>query len=111
MGIRGITVQLKIRTKTGEDSFGAPIYDESWVDVDDVLVEPTSSAENVNNMSLYGKMAAYTLAVPKADTHDWENTEVKFFGRTWKTLGMPLKGIDDEIPLRWNAKVQVERYE
>jgi len=51
------------------------------------------------------------LAIPKGDTNDWENQEVRFFGERWRVIGMPLQGIDELIPLDWNKKVMVERYE
>ena len=43
--------------------------------------------------------------------HDWTDTKVEFFGKTWKTVGEPVEGIEENIPLRWNKKVVVERYE
>ena len=61
-------------------------------------------------MNLTGKKAVYTLAIPKGDTHDWEDKEVKFFGKRWRTFGIPLEGIEQLIPLDWNKKVMVERY-
>ena len=62
-------------------------------------------------MNISGKRIAYTLAVPKGDTHDWTDTEVEFFGMKFKTVGIPTQGIEENIPLLWNKKVQVERYE
>lgn len=52
-----------------------------------------------------------TLAIPKGDAHEWENKEVRFFNKRWKIFGIPLEGIEDLIPLEWNKKVMVERYE
>lgn len=34
-----------------------------------------------------------------------------FFGQTFRTCGGAVQGIEAMIPLRWNKKVQVERYE
>ena len=64
-----------------------------------------STAEN-----LFGKKAVYTLAIPKGDTHKWEDSVVEFFGHKWKTFGFPIEGIESNIPLDWNKKVMVERY-
>lgn len=109
--IKGITVTLIDRKVIETDPFGTPVYGDVEIDVDNVLVSPTSSDDVVNTLSLTGRKAVYTLAIPKGDTHDWENQEVRFFGKRWRVFGIPLEGIEDMIPLRWNKKVTVERYE
>ena len=109
--LKGITVTLVKKTATGTDEFGAPTYTESEVSVNNVLVAPVSADDMVNQLNLTGRKAIYTLAIPKTDTNTWENQEVRFFGDRWRVFGIPLKGIDDLIPLDWNTKVMVERYE
>lgn len=109
--LKGITVTLVDTVEIGRDPFNNPIYEEQEIEVEDVLVAPTSSDDVVNEMSLSGRKAVYTLAIPKGDTHDWEEKEVLFFGKHWKAFGIPLEGMDHLIPLRWNKKVMVERYE
>lgn len=108
--LKGITVTLYDKTQTGTDGFGDPVYQETAVDVDNVLVYPTSSTEVLETTNLYGKKAVYTLAIPKGDEHDWEDKKVSFFDEDWRTFGIPTKGIEDNIPLDWNTKVMVERY-
>lgn len=108
--MKGITIQLVGLTKTGTDPFGNPIYEETDIGVENVLVSPTSTDDIVNQLTLTGKKAVYTLAIPKGDTNDWEDKEVKFFGKRWRTFGFPIEGIEDLIPLDWNKKVMVERY-
>ena len=108
--LKGITITLIDKIQNGEDDFGAIIYDDVEISVDNVLVAPTSTDDIVNQMSIIGKKAVYTLAIPKGDDHDWEDKEVKFFNQRWRTFGIPLEGIDDMIPLDWNKKVMVERY-
>lgn len=109
--MKGITVKLYTETKTGTDAFGAPVFSTTAVDVDNVLVAPTSSDDLITEMNLYGKTSEYTLAIPKGDTHDWKNKRVDFFGQSFRTFDDPIKGIDALIPLDWNTKVKVERYE
>lgn len=109
--IKGITVTLYNRTQSGTDGFGEPIYTEVGVTVNDVLVSPASVQEVLDTHNLYGRKAVYTLAIPKGDTHTWENAKVKFFGEYWRVFGIPQEGIDANIPLRWNKKLTVERYE
>lgn len=111
LDIRGIPVKLSVKTQTGIDSFNRPIYETSQEVVENVLVGEPSAEDVVNEINLSGKRIAYVLAIPKGDTHIWENTEVEFWGMTFKTVGIPTQGIDDNIPLEWNKKVKVERYE
>lgn len=111
--MRGITVTLYERTQTGTDAFGAPVYTETETDVENVLVAPvTAGGEKVfDRLSLTGRKAVYTLALPKGDAHEWEGCRVRFFGETWQVIGKPTEGIEEMIPLQWNRKVQVERIE
>lgn len=108
--IKGITVALINKVETGKDPFGKPIYEDSEILVDNVLVSPTSSDDIVNQLNLTGKKAVYTLAIPKGDTHIWEDQEVRFFGKRWRVFGAEQQGIEEMIPLDWNKKVTVERY-
>lgn len=108
--LTGINVTLIERKEVGKDDFGAPIYEEKPVIVRDVLVAPASDSDIVSSTQLYGKKAVYTLAIPKGDEHEWEDKEVEFFGKSWKTFGFGTCGIDGLIPLRWNKKVMVEAY-
>lgn len=108
--IKGITVTLYERVQKGTDDFGRPIYEENGVDIDDVLVSPSSSDDIVTSQDLTGKKAVYTVAIPKGDTHEWKDRRIRFFGTDWHSFGFELEGIEENIPLRWNRKVMVERY-
>lgn len=109
--IKGITVTLINNQEIGRDPFDNPIIEDVEIAVDNVLVSPTSSDDIVNTKDLTGRTAVYTLAIPKGDTNTWENQEVRFFGERWRVFGIPLQGIEELIPLDWNKKVMVERYE
>lgn len=108
--IKGITVVLRQRTPAGTDAFNRASYAETNVNVDNVLVAPASADDIATSQELHGKKAVYTLAIPKGDTHDWNDAVVSFFGQQWHTVGFPLEGIEENIPLDWNKKVMVERY-
>lgn len=110
MVIKGITVKLSEKEQIGTDDFGQAILKDNWVEVDNVLVTPTSTDDIVNSQDIYGKKAVYTLGIPKGDTHNWIDTEVRFFGQTFRTFGFPTEGIEELIPLEWNKKVMVEKY-
>lgn len=109
--IKGITVTLINKVQTGTDPFKKPIYEDKPIEVENVLVSPTSTDDVVNQLDLTGKRAVYTLGIPKGDENNWEDVEVQFFNERWKTFGIPLEGIEDMMPLDWNKKVMVERYE
>jgi len=109
--IKGITVTLINKKEVGRDPFDQPIVEDVEIEVDNVLVSPTSTDDIVNQLNIDGKKAVYTLAIPKGDTNNWEDAEVFFFDKRWRTFGIPTEGIDHLIPLDWNKKVMVERYE
>lgn len=112
MGINGTTIQLLIKTEAGRDPANRPIYEETSVSVEDVLVGEPSTNEITDELNLSGKRVAYILGIPKGDEHIWENASVilptPFAGR-YRTIGYPTAGIEENIPLRWNKKVKVER--
>lgn len=96
------------RTRIGTDPFGHPLWKETPVEVNDVLVAPMSDEEVVDTLNLTGRRAVYQLGIPKGDIHDWEDRKVLFFGTLWRVIGKPTLGIEEMIPLRWNKKVKVE---
>src|SRR5690625_312091 len=109
--IKGITVTLINKKQVGKDPFNKPIYEDVETEVDNVLVSPTSTEDIVDTLNLTGKKAVYTLAIPKVDQNNWEDAEVLFFSKRWRTFGFVTQGIEHLIPLDWNKKVMVERYD
>lgn len=111
--ITGITVALFERTKTGEDAFGAAIWSETPVQVDNVLVGQPTTDEIVQATQLYGKRLSCWLGIPKGDAHIWEDRRVEWtdaYGRTTtlRTFGIPVTGIEENVPLSWHMKVRAE---
>ncbi len=109
--IKGITVTLYENVKTGKDGFNHSTYDIKPIQVSNVLVAPTSASDVPTSTKTDKRKATYQLAIPKNDNHDWDNVDVEFFGARWHTVGIPIEGIEANIPLDWNKKVTVERYE
>ena len=70
----------------------------------------TLGGETVGNV-LIGEPSeggrAYTLGIPKGDTHVWTDTLVSFWGKSWRTIGYPNEGIAENIPLSWGKNVHV----
>jgi hypothetical protein len=108
--IKGIPVELLVRTEKGADDFNAPIFEETAEIIENVLVAPISEEERALETNLTGRRAVYQLGIPKNDRHEWTSgTKVRFFGQTWRIIGEPVMGIEAMIPLDWNKKVRVER--
>lgn len=113
--MRGITVTLYAKTQTDTDPFGAPIYTETPVTVDDVLIGEPSTDDVTSSTSLYGKQLACMLAIPKGDSHDWTDARVEWTDaqghvQTVHTFGFPIMGIEANVPTRWHMKIRCEAY-
>ena len=108
--MKGMTVQLVKKTQSGTDPFGAPIETEEIVDVPDCLVGQPTSDDIAATMEMYGKKIAYVVGVPKGDENEWVDTDVIIWGERFRTIGYPMTGIEENIPLRWGKNVKVERY-
>ena len=106
--IHGITVKLEVTTETGKNAVGETEVISEFVDVPDVLVGQPTEREILDSTNLEGRKATYILGIPKGDAHEWTNKKVRFFGAEFRTIGAPVEGIDDLMPLRWNKKVRVE---
>lgn len=108
--IKGIPVKLYERILSGADEFDHPVHTETQVIVENVLVAPASTQEILDALNLTGKKAVYNIAIPKGDSHTWQDCRVDFFGQSWRVIGLPQQGIDENIPGPWNQKWMVERY-
>lgn len=113
--IQGHTVTLYEQTQTGSDPFGAPIYEETAVEVENVLIGEPTTDDITTSTQVYGKVIRYMLGIPKGDSHDWQDKKVSWvdaYGRTYtvKTFGFPITGIEANIPGPWHMKVRCEEY-
>lgn len=106
----GISIILYNKVQTGIDGFNRPIYTEVPETIENVLIGEPTTDQVIDEINLSGKRLAYTLAIPKGDSHEWTDRKVEFFGEVFRTFGKPTQGIDHLIPLNWNKKVKVERY-
>ena len=105
--------QVTVDNVPQTDGFGMPVYTygPNYETVEGVLIGQPTPEERVADTSLYGRMTAYVLGIPKGDVHDWQDQVVEFFGHKWQTIGIPEEGIEANIPTRWHKKVKVVRYE
>lgn len=115
--LHGISVILYEETQVGVNDFGAPIYEEEPVEVENVLVGEPTTDDITSSTQLYGKTIKYMLGIPKGDTHDWTDKKVSWtdaYGTTHlvRTFGFPITGIEENLPrqLPWHKKVRCEDY-
>ena len=113
--LTGRSIILYDKVKAGVDDFNRPIYTETPVTVENVLIAEPSGQEVVDTLNLTGKRAAYTLGIPKGDTHQWEDRIVSFtVGNVFfkgRVFGYMDAYIESMVPLEWNQRVWVGQYE
>lgn len=110
MRIKGVSVVLHKRTIDEYDPLGNPIYKTEDVTVDNVLWNVSSADDLIDTARLEGTQELYTLCIPKGDTNVWLENSVTFNGKTYHCYAES-EGIESLIPLGWNKKVLVERYD
>ena len=109
--IKGIPITLWTKTSSENDPFGAPIWVEKAETVNNVLIKPVSEEDKTAELDLTGKKIVYELSIPKGDTNEWTDRKVTFYGEDFHTVGIPTELISFMVPLDWNKKIKVERYE
>ena len=67
--IQGVPVTLYQKTETGRDALNNPVYTETAVTVENVLVARPESQDEARALALYGKRLAYTLGIPHGIHH------------------------------------------
>ena len=108
--MKGMTIYLVQATQTGADPFGQPIETEELIPVEDCLVGTPSTDDITDTLNLYGKKVEYVVGIPKGDSHNWTDAVVEIWGERFRTIGYPMTGIQENIPLRWGQNIKVERY-
>lgn len=109
--MKTVDVLLINEVDTGQrDKTNRPVMADVETLVPGCLYAPVSAEDVINTLNLTGKKAVYQIAIPKGDTNDWENAKVRFNGQTYQTIGVPDEGIEENIPLKWNRKIKVEKY-
>lgn len=113
MSIKGIPIILYETVVVGQDDFNRDIEEETATTIDNVVVGQPSSEDVISEITVSGKRVAYNLAIPVGDDHDWTNKIVEFYGRKWRTIGIPTQYIDGFMGenFQWNKQIKVEAYE
>lgn len=109
--IKGIPVVVYRKIQTGVDGFNRPVHEEVPETVQNVLVAPAGSDDVTDTTNLSETTVAYDLCIPKGDSREWRNVTVEFWGQKFQTVGDVREYIEALIPLDWNRKIRVEKYE
>lgn len=114
--MRGDAVTLYEKTQTGTDPLGAPVWGETPVTVENVLVGEPTSEEIAAATDLYGKRIRYMLGIPKGDAHDWTDsridwTDARGVTHRLRSFGFPIMGVEHLVPTAWHLKVRCEEIE
>lgn len=113
--MRGQKVTLYEKTQVGENEFREPVFEETPVEVENVLIGQPTTDDIISSSNLYGKRLEFILGIPKGDTHDWTDRKISWvnaYGETItvRSFGFPMTGIEELIPTPWHKKVRVEAY-
>lgn len=106
--IRGETVWVLDRSRTGVDAHGNALYESKRVEVEDVLVCPRPPREAPEDNRPNGAVVAFTLHFPKSYDGDLYGKSVEVRGRTCRVLGRPMRYASGNVPGRWNMAVEAE---
>lgn len=107
-----VSVTLYEKTPAGKDEFNRERYTETPVVIDGVVVGRPDSGDILSEVNLSGKTVSYVLSLPAGDDHDWVNARVDFYGRKWRTIGIPTQFTDGFMgaDFPWNKQVKVESF-
>lgn len=100
-------VTLVRRTRTGRDESGAPTYSETREVVAGCLLEPVSTADEMEARRAGDSVTAH-LHLPKTYTASVAGCDVITpDGRTWRVVGDPQPYMDANTPGPWNRLVDL----
>jgi hypothetical protein len=109
--IKGIPVRLINQIPAGENPLGEPVTVPEWAVVENVLPGQPTMEQIVTDQQLFGKRTVYLLCIPKGDAHHWEDAEVLFFGRKFRTFGPCIEYVEANCPTPWNRQIRCELIE
>lgn len=109
--MRGETVTVLARTKTGVDAGNNPVWAPVRIPVDDVLVSPPSGS-NAGGTRPDGQTVSATLCFPRSyDGPALRNLDIEVRGAIFHVVGDPMPVDGGMKPTAWNMAVDVTRSE
>lgn len=109
--MRGETVTVLARTKTGVDAGNNPTWASARIPVDNVLVSPPSGS-NAGGTRPDGQTVSATLCFPRSYAGPaLRNLDIEVRGAKFHVVGDPMPVDGDMKPTAWNMAVDVTRSE
>lgn len=107
--IKGEQVIVIRRVDTGaSDSFGAPLLEDEFETVSDVLIAPTKPEDIEANNRLHGSISKLTAYWPKGYTRSLRGAEVEFNEARYRVIGDPAPYSEVNVPGSWSMVVYLE---
>ena len=107
--MRGSTITIITRTRTGTDLGGDPVWAETEEQVDDVLIQSGSQSAGTDSTRPYGISVERTLHMPrKWGYHSLRGCRVRLpDGIEYSVVGDPIPYDGGLTPTRWNLTVDL----
>lgn len=107
--IKGEEVIVIRRVETGaSDSFGAPLLEDEFETVADVLISPTKPEDVEANNRLHGSLSKLTAYWPKGYGRSLRGASVEFDGELYRVIGDPAPYTEANVPGAWSMVVYLE---
>lgn len=106
--MRGETITLIHRTKTGEDPGGGIIWDTSEETVEDVLIQDSRQSNLTDGIRPDGIQVAKTIHMPRAWPYrSLRGAKARIGGVEYTVIGDPRPYTGGMTPTRWNLTVEL----
>lgn len=105
----GTTLTFALKTQTGEDSMGNPVFSVANVQVEDCLIAPISEPSTAREVqAIQQSRDQVRIHIPKAYTGDLSNSDVEWGGKTFHLDSDSVEFMNENTPTRWNRYFRAE---
>lgn len=105
--IKGTSVTVSRRERTGTDRYNSPVYETVEERVDGVLPQPGGSSD-LDASRPEGVRVAMTFHFPKSYAKSLKGCAVAYAGREYRVIGDPQPFLGADTPGEWDRAVECE---
>lgn len=105
--VRGTTVTVSRRVRTGTDRYNRATYGTEASEVGDVLPQP-GAATDLDASRPEGVRVAMTFHWPRTDHRSLRGATVTHAGRAYRVIGDPQPYLGENVPGPWDRAVECE---